>query len=397
MITKLELQDWKSFRHATMYVDPISVVIGKNASGKSNILDALQFVQLVASGQSISDAVSIIRGGVDWIIRKGADNCQLRVTMEDEKYATEYIYTISLCRKSKSYVICSESLERVIRKRYRRMIFEIEGSNVADMPAAPVRVYAMQRGKQKRIVLNLATSVLSQMEHLNVVKDVKIAVGYAMESLRNIFVLSPNPLKMHDFIPLSKSLSSDGANVAGVLAGLPDDERILVEQKISAFVEKLPERDIQRVWTEKVGMFDSYAMLNCEESWSNTETIALDARGMSDGTLRFIAIAVALLTRPEHSLLVVDEIDNGLHPSRAKQLITMLQTLGQQRHIDVLCTTHNPVLVNTMGVQMIPFISYVKRNDASACSEINLLEEIPNLAKLLAAGNVGELMAQNVL
>lgn len=397
MITKIELQNWKSFKNATMYVDALSVVIGKNASGKSNLLDALQFIQLVAMGQTVADVVNSIRGGVDWIIRKDADNCQIRVTMEDEQFATEYVYSIAICRKNKAYVICSESLERIIRKRYRQMIFETQGSHVAEMPAAVVRVYAMRRGRQKRVELNLATSVLSQMEHLNVVKDVKIAVAYTLSCLRNIFVLSPEPQKMHDFIPLSKSLSSDGANVAGVLAGLPEEERISVEQQISTFVEKLPERDIQRVWTEKVGMFDSYAMLNCEEKWSDAQSVALDSRGMSDGTLRFIAIAVALLTRPQNSLLVVDEIDNGLHPSRAKQLITMLKVLGQQRHIDVLCTTHNPILVNTMGVQMIPFISFVKRNDADAYSEINLLEEVPNLAKLLAAGNVGELMAQNVL
>lgn len=397
MLTKIELHNWKSFKDAILYIDPLSVVIGKNASGKSNILDALQFIQLLATGKTVSDAINSIRGGTDWLIRKDATDCKISATMEDEQTSTQYIYTISLFRKDKDYIISSESLKRIIRNRYELVIFETEYDYTSDLPATPVRVYAKQRGRQKRIMLSVATSVLSQMEHQKVVKDVDIAVNYSLNLLRNIFVLSPDPQKMHDFIPLSKELSSDGANVAGVLAGLADEERVRVEQKISTFVEKLPERDIQRVWTDKVGLFNSYAMLNCEEKWSETQSIALDSRGMSDGTLRFIAIAVALLTRPENSLLVVDEIDNGLHPSRAKQLVSMLKTLGHQRHIDILCTTHNPILVNTMGGGMIPFISFVKRNDVESYSEIKLLEDIPNLVKLLATGNVGELMAQNVL
>ena len=397
MITKIELQDWKSFKETTMYIDPLSIIIGKNASGKSNVLDALQFVQYISSGQPISDAVNTVRGGADWLIRKGEKECAVRITMGDESGATEYVYAISICRKDKSFYISSESLKRIIRKRYKRIIFETCGDNTMNVPMTSARIYAARKGRQKRMNFNLTTSVLSQIEFINVVKDVKTAVSCVLQDLRNIFVLSPDPQKMHNFIPLSESLSPDGANVAGVLAGMSDEERQIVEQQITKFVEKLPERDIQRVWTEKVGMFDSYAMLNCEEEWTPGNSLALDARGMSDGTLRFIAIAVALLTRPQGSLLVIDEIDNGLHPSRSKQLIDMLMSIGEERQIDILCTTHNPILVNTLGIQMIPFISFVRRNEENAYSEIVLLEDLPNLAKLLAAGNIGELMAQNIL
>lgn len=395
MITKIELSDWKSFKQTTMFVDPLSIIIGKNASGKSNILDALQFLQYLSSGQSITDAVNTTRGGADWLIRKNQEECTLCITLENEDIATEYVYAVSIRRKDKSFYISSESLQRILRKKYVRTIFETCSDTHESIVS--VRVYSAHKGRQKRINFNMTTSVLTQIEFMNVVKDVKIAVSYVLQGLRNIFVLSPDPQKMHNFIPLSDSLSQDGANVAGVLAGMSDTARQTIEQQITKFVEKLPERDIQRVWVEKVGMFDSYAMLNCEEEWTKGHSLALDARGMSDGTLRFIAIAVALLTRPQGSLLVIDEIDNGLHPSRSKQLVDMLLQIGKERHIDILCTTHNPILVNTLGVQMIPFISFVRRDEENAYSEIILLEDLPNLAKLLAVGNIGELMAQNIL
>jgi len=40
MITKLRLHNWKSFEDATLFVDPMTFLIGTNASGKSNVLDA---------------------------------------------------------------------------------------------------------------------------------------------------------------------------------------------------------------------------------------------------------------------------------------------------------------------------------------------------------------------
>lgn len=69
MIKSITFTNWKSFRDATLYIDPLTVLIGGNASGKSNALDALLFLQGTASGRDLStvlagDAVLPgIRGG----------------------------------------------------------------------------------------------------------------------------------------------------------------------------------------------------------------------------------------------------------------------------------------------------------------------------------------------
>jgi predicted ATPase len=118
---------------------------------------------------------------------------------------------------------------------------------------------------------------------------------------------------------------------------------------------------------------------------------------MSDGTLRFLAIITALLTVKEQSLLIIEEIDNGLHPSRANKLVSMLWDLGAKRKVDILCTTHNPALLDALGNKMIPFISYVHRNKKSGFSEITLLEDFEMLPKLMASGTIGELMTKGSL
>ena len=108
-------------------------------------------------------------------------------------------------------------------------------------------------------------------------------------------------------------------------------------------------------------LLDAIQTVRGGEDWNPDQPV--DARGMSDGTLRFIAIVVALLTAAPHSLLLIEEVDNGLHPSRAKELVDMLKELSRKRQVDVLCTTHNPVLLDELGNKMIPFVSYVTRDE----------------------------------
>ena len=115
---------------------------------------------------------------------------------------------------------------------------------------------------------------------------------------------------------------------------------------------------------------------------------------MSDGTLRFLAILTALLTRPEGSLLVVEEIDNGVHPSRSELLVRMLKDIGTKRNIDILITTHNPALLDLLGAGMLPFIVAAHRNGKTGASELTLLEDIEQLPKLLASGTIGRLSSQ---
>ena len=57
MIKELTLINWKSFSNSTLYIDPLTFIIGTNASGKSNILDALSFLCDLANGKRISEAV----------------------------------------------------------------------------------------------------------------------------------------------------------------------------------------------------------------------------------------------------------------------------------------------------------------------------------------------------
>lgn len=391
MIKRIELCNWKSFKNATLYIDQMSFVIGTNASGKSNALDALGFLQRLADGANISDGVKETRGGFDWLIMNDEEEATLRVVIKENDI--DYRYDLTLRKLGKTIIIYKEGLYRKFAQHPERALFETDW--ISNTGVLATRFYTAKRGSLKRIDLYANTSILSQAENLSVVKDVKIGAALMLKNLRSIFILNPLPNKMRAYVPLSTELDVDGGNVAGVLAGMDDEEKKSLEKTIGEYLYKLPERDVERVWAEKVGRFGADAMLYCEEKWTNDKMQILDARGMSDGTLRFISIILALLTRPEGSLLVVEEIDNGLHPSRSEELVSMLHELGTKRHIDILCTTHNPVLIDQLGFEMVPYISVIKRSMEDGSSQIHLLEENDNLIEIMVSGTIGDGMISN--
>lgn len=397
MITALTLHNWKSFEQATLLIDQITFLIGTNASGKSNIVDALIFLSRLSGGERLADVCKNIRGGIDQIIRRGADNASLEVILKSN--GTTYKYTLTFSVSNAEAYVDAESLEKGVGDDGWRNLFEtdvLKPDNNSDRIIA--RFDKDKSIDRKEISLRRDVTVLSQVNGLNVLKAIKEGAKAAIDSLTSIFVLDPNPTRMREYVALSETLNSDGSNVAGVIATISDDHPKEFENILTKYVSKLPERDIRRIWAERVGRFKDTAMVYCQEDWGDPEdAMEIDARAMSDGTLRFIAIIVALLTRKPDSLIVIEEIDNGLHPSRAGELVYALTEIASSRDFDVLCTTHNPVLIDALGPEILESVCCVSREGSHGSASIFRLTERPDFLRQLARYTPGNMMTQNLL
>ena len=413
MLTSLKMNSWKSYKDSELFLDPITVIIGTNASGKSNVLDALQFLNRIASGALLTPALQgdsllpPIRGGLEWAShRPGNDRFVLGIVISQKNESsvgieTDFEYQIECQINDKRCEVLDESLTRIKyrtnKKKLRTQISSIKlfRTDTCEMnsPTITARLYNGKQGSPRQ--MTRTQCVLFQLYGQKPPQEIQEGIQVVVDTLRNIFILDPIPNHMRGYAQFSESLNSDASNIAGVIAALPEKEQGSIETQLSKFAQKLPERDIVRVFAEPVGKFQTDAMLYCEEKWNEDGLPhVIDARGMSDGTLRFLAIVSALLTRPSESLLVVEEIDNGLHPSRAKLLLNMLTTLGVERKVDVLVTTHNPALLDAMGNSMVPFITIAHRDQQTGASRLTLLEDIEQLPKLLAEGSIGKLSSQ---
>ena len=259
MLKEIRVENWKSYADSTLYIDPLTVLIGTNASGKSNVLDALLFLNRTASGMPINiilqgdHNIPGLRGGLEWACRSGkkAFILEARVSGTDDK--TEFVYQIEILTEG-APLIAAESLKRVkYRPKARTISSEIylfrTDDCPIDAPAITARLYNGKQGsprpsaRQASILSQLHPEAFSQTLR----KDIVEGVNSVIKALKGIFILDPIPSHMREYVPLAYELESDAANIAGVIAALPTDKKKQIEKTLTTYIGKLPEKDICRV------------------------------------------------------------------------------------------------------------------------------------------------------
>ena len=121
-----------------------------------------------------------------------------------------------------------------------------------------------------------------------------------------------------------------------------------------------------------------------------------DAALLSDGTLRVLAVAAALFSLPEESFVVIEEIDNGVHPSRAEKLLADVQKIARERNLRVLLTTHNPALLDALPPEAIPNAVACYRDPEDGDSRLVKLEDLESYPELVAQGPLGRLVTRGI-
>ena len=128
------------------------------------------------------------------------------------------------------------------------------------------------------------------------------------------------------------------------------------------------------------------------------------AREMSDGLLRFVAVTTALLT-PNRGLdidpgltvgdgargvlLVIEEVENGFHPSQAGRVLQLIKEASSDLAKKVMVTTHSPALLNAMTDKLNRSIIVCYRDTESGLSRLSGLTQLPRYAEAMASGKLG--------
>lgn len=397
MITELRLQNWKSFADAKIFIDPLTIVIGTNASGKSNIFDALKFLRALSTPRYVTEVLNELRGGVSGAIRRGETFCKLSIVVSDEvEDGTEWCYEVGLSYDEKQNVyISAEKLSEQGTDTAESVVL-FERVALAEPLSSEVLVSYYAPEHHYKWFFQSGASVLSQLAYIDCHERIKKAASSMAAHLKRIRLANPIPEHMRGYSTLSDVLWEDASNLAGYLANMDEESQQQVYSELLKYLAPLPDKDIKDISAVKIPLTND-AMLVCAEEWIPGERQEQSARGMSDGTLRFAGIIAMLVTAEDKSLILLEELDKGVHPSRAKAMVKMLREIGREKQLDIVCTTHNATFVDELGAQMIPFISYVKRSEENGCTEVCLLDEKDNLTHLMATRSVGAMMTHNEL
>jgi predicted ATPase len=412
MLTEFTLKSFKSYREARLPLGPLTVLIGANASGKSNAIEGLRLLSWLAQGHKLStieyavqESERVVRGRIADLGYLGSAAFSIGCGMD----------IVSWKRLEMDLVLREDGLHikgESISSPYERVpLYVLDQPSTGRGSDAGVAYNNFAPGGIKpHIMCSDQSAIFTQLDspaafRANSKQSRRLIppiVRKYQDSLANILFLDPAPAKMRDYsFPSDRRLLGDGANLSSVLQALwGEDNQAEQEpfaghrQAIIDFIQSLPEQDIETLGFLKEPR--GGVMVKLVETFGG-ERREYDASLLSDGTLRVLAIAGAMLSAPEGSLVVIEEIDNGVHPSRAGHLLTQIQTLANERSLRVLPSTHNPAMLDSLPDSAIPDVVFCYRDPQDGASRLVRLADIPDYPELIAQGSLGHLMTSGTL
>ncbi len=405
MLSSLIIENFKSYVKAVIPLASMTFLIGPNASGKSNALEAFRLLSWLAKGMRLDDIGRNIQNGDAHIRGRAADlfkdvtdvltigchlddsvlgwnELQIEIGMSDEQLVLE----------GEAISSSSEALP----------LYHVEGLQSKHTDVLNVMYNNFKRGKNKpRIPCTNQQAIFYQLEtpgrflqkDTRAQKEIPAVTQRFREQLRNIFFLAPNPAAMRDYsFAGDNELREDGSNLSSVLAKLCKQEQM--KQSLLDFIRSLPEQDITDI--SFISTERSDVMVRLHESFGNKEQ-KIDAPLLSDGTLRVLSVGAVLLSAPEKSLVVIEEVDNGIHPSRADFLVKQIQNIVSRRGLQVLISSYNPALLDAVPDTALGDVLCCYRNPENGSSRIVRLADMKRFPELVAQGSLGQLMTSNRL
>lgn len=399
-LTQLLLPSFKSVRGARIDIHPLTLIVGRNGSGKSNVLDALAVLSALGSGLDIRDALDggregpVVRGGSQGCAPLGSSEFALGCSAFHDGVTYHLDVTV---QTSPTLQIASEHLWTLRTSGPRR------GEPLDLLKSEPPSPYSgdivarwenAKRGVNPPVSMRANQLLTSQVATRvpatsQAGRRVHQVAEVMLQAISSIFLLDPVPHQMREYVPEKDShLRRNADNLSAVLRRLSMEPDL--RGSLLAMTRSLSEAQISDLATVSSELGD--VMVTIEEMIGG-EHVQVPARLMSDGTLRFLAIAAAMLDSPSREteggrVLVVEELENGLHPSQAALLLARLKETARERRVSTIATTHSPAILDALeGVDHDSIV--VSSRDNDGWSRITRLVDFPDYFEVIGRDSLG--------
>ena len=438
MIDRIVIENFKSLRRVDLTLGRMNLLVGANASGKSNLLDALRVLQGIAHGFTISEILNGkptgttsevwegIRGGsqhasfADGGGRSRTDDVTLEVhgrfasdreltPIEPERRPP----TGESALKWDLLLTFSPKLGCVTRERLKvdTVIYDTNHAEGFSQANPKHAIWCPVESSQGWSVKLMRTRpALGQFAPGEWRTDGTRSSG----DIATVETLAAFPLyaayRAHD---VAKCL----ANIQGMayeLAMLRNYSKAAEVQRMgdrgenfAALVQTICQDDkakgaylawLRQLRPEEIGDVGVVSGAIGEPLfWLHENGRDFPATVLSDGTLRFAAVTAAFFQPDMPKLILMEEIENGVHASRARLLLELLRSQSVAATTQVVATTHSATLLDWLGEEDYKTTFVCKRDEETGESRICALADVPHFGDVVKKRPVSELFSEGWL
>ena len=374
-ITRVILKNYKSIAACDVRLDPLTFIVGRNGSGKSNFLDALRFVA-DALNFSIDHALRD-RGGINEVRRRSRGHpnhfsIRLEFTLP-ENFTGHYAFQIKM-RSPGGYEVQTEEC-RIQNKLCltSEEYFRVESGTVTDTSMEVAPAAATDR-------LYLVNA--SGLPEFRPVYDAFSRMGF--------YNLNPDKIRdLQDPDP-GDVLMRDGGNLTSVLTQLAPTVKTNIEEYLATIVPGIRSVDVKNFGPKETLEFR-------QDVTGDTHPWRFLANNMSDGTLRALGILVALFQgghapQKRVPLVGIEEPEIALHPAAAGVLLDALRDGAHKTQ--VITTSHSPDLLEDKHLEVDSILAVEAYNGNTVIAPVNEVSRSVVRDKLFT---IGELLRQDQL
>ena len=416
MITSLRLVDFKNFADETLNLGPFTLIVGTNASGKSNIRDAFRFLKGIGIGYSLAEILggkygdggqlewAGIRGAMNEVARLGSDKTPLprtfSLTAEMNHAGRNTLYSINVGynpSESNRFRVLEEELkiqtgpvykfEGALEPKHRLTFGSQDVTQVEISVSQPILVQLFQN-RDIWTEFNPETEedtakIIRSIKERSIRHDV--VFNTLMFLLRMRFLEFVPAIMRWPSVEGANRLGESGDNLPTVLEAICSDKQR--GETIASWLRELTPMDVIEFGFPR----DPSGRIHLQLVEKSGRHISADSA--SDGTLRFLGILASLLSTEAEGLYFIEEIDNGIHPSRLHLLIDLIERQTAKNGIQVVATTHSPDVLNLMNDTTFKNTSVVYRDEDSADAVIRQVARLPKARELRKSQGLGRLHA----
>ena len=378
IITKVWARNFRSIEYAELELGPLTVLVGPNASGKSNLLDVLGFLA-DAARDGLETAVTR-RGGIDSIGRKSLGGRVFNPGIGLQYKLTEGMleYEVSLVRRNNGkYQVRRESAKlepvdsgdgtieveltngRLTKPNLRGFLKQEESKHYKDGESTGNYVSIVDQLiagiDTKNLLLmteepSLTTMLREILQSQSKSRDSILSVHILSQALFNARRALRDLVLYHTFLGALRYplMVANMGNLASTLRDLAQKKGRFFSEMKEALVLAVP--GVCDIRFKTVG---SYYVVEIKHSKSDkTEKgVWFDLSQESDGTIRLLAMLTALFQDPAPSLIGLEEPELAIHPGAMAVLADVMKEASLRGQVVV--ATHSPDLINLLPIESI--------------------------------------------
>jgi len=377
-IQRIKVTNFKSFKELEVVLGEFNVLIGANASGKSNFVQIFKFMKDIAS-HGLDNAVSM-QGGVEYLrnINVGAtENFSLKVVSDSDfrlvvrrtknddfigikTYETTYEFALKFKKRGLGFEIAKDNLTRqcnfVRLEERKKKLEEKEKLGEGDVTVSRAN------GKVK-IGLHKPEEVPIKEEDIYppFLREEKLPPNTLL--IQTPFFFIPilegffGNISVYDFDPkLPKKatpitgkaeLEEDGSNLSIILKKITEnkEKRRKLFNLVNDLLPFIGNLDVEN-------FADKSLLFKIQEIYFENQY--LPASLISDGTINITALIVALYFEKKQ-LTIIEEPERNIHPYLISKVVDMMKDASQKKQI--IATTHNPEIVKHAGLDNLLLVS----------------------------------------